>query len=386
MIKKTTQEHCIESTPILYLAFELSNKKWKLGFSIGLGQKVRIRTIDSGDLIAVKSEIGLARKRFKLAKQIPVMSCYEAGRDGFWLHRFLTKEGIRSHIVDSASIEVNRRKRRVKADKLDVNSLVRMLIRYSLGEKKIWSVLCVPSAEDEDGRHLHRELSTLQKEKTRTSNRIRGLLATQGVRIKGMLDLSDKRLEALRTWEKRPLYRGLKDRIEREWAHVVFLNEQILDLRREQQDDLRQTDESDEASDIRKIRQLQTLRAIGPTGAWVLTKEFFGWRDFKNRRQVGSLSGLTSTHYQSGDTNVEQGISKAGVVPVRQIAIELAWGWIRYQPRSKLTLWFNERFANAGKKARKIGIVGVARKLLIELWRYLETGVLPEGAELKTAS
>lgn len=386
MIKKTTQEHCIETAPILYLAFELSNKKWKLGFSIGLGQKVRIRTMDAGNLAALKSEIGLARKRFKLTEEIPVMSCYEAGRDGFWLHRALTKEGIRNYIVDSASIEVNRRKRRAKADKLDVDSLVRMLIRYSLGEKKIWSVICVPSAEDEDGRHLHRELSTLKKEKTRTSNRIRGLLATQGIRIKGMLDLSGKRLDALRTWEKRPLGPGLKDRVQREWAHVIFLKEQILALKRQQQDALRKTDECDEASDISKIRQLMTLRAIGTTGAWVLTKEFFGWRDFKNRRQVGSLSGLTSTHYQSGDTNVEQGISKAGIVPVRQIAVELAWCWVRYQPKSPLTQWFNERFANAGKKARKIGIVGVARKLLIELWRYLETGSLPEGAELKTTS
>ncbi len=386
MIKKTTQEHCIEAASVLYLAFELSNKKWKLGFSIGLGQKVRIRTIDSGDLTALKSEIQLARKRFSLPEETQVVSCYEAGRDGFWLHRFLTDEGIRSYIVDSASIEVNRRKRRVKADKLDVNSLARMLIRYSIGEKKIWSVIHVPTEETEDGRQLHRELSTLEKEKKRTSNRIRGLLATQGIRIKGTLDLSDERLEAMRTWNKRPLGRGLQDRIRREWAHVVFLKEQILALIRERDNALRPKDESDERSDLQKIRQLQKLRAIGPNGAWVLTKEFFGWRNFKNRRQVGSLAGLTSTHYQSGETNFEQGISKAGVVPVRQIAVELAWGWIRYQPRSKLTIWYNERFANAGKKARKIGIVAVARKLLIALWRYLETGALPEGAELKIAA
>lgn len=386
MIKKTTQQHSTEASSILYLAFELSNKKWKLGFSIGLGQKVRIRTIDSGDLRAINSEIELARKRFHLPEKVQVVSCYEAGRDGFWLHRFLTVEGIRNYIVDSASIEVNRRKRRVKADKLDVNSLVRMLIRYGLGEKKIWSVIHVPSEEDEDGRHLHRGLSSLEKEKKRTSNRIRGLLATQGIRIQGVLDLSDERLEALRTWDQRPLRRGLKDRIRREWAHVVFLKEQIQELIRERQNALRQTEESDEPSDIKKIRQLQKLRAIGPVGAWVLTKEFFGWREFKNRRQVGSLSGLTSTHYQSGDMNFEQGISKAGVVPVRQIAVELAWNWIRYQPKSKLTKWYNERFAKAGKKARKIGIVAVARKLLIALWRFLETGVLPEGAELKTAA
>jgi transposase len=383
MIKETTQHHFIETSSILYLAFELSNKKWKLGFSIGLGQKVRIRTIDSGDLTALKSEIKLARKRFSIPEETQVMSCYEAGRDGFWIHRFLTSEGVRNLVVDSASIEVNRRKRRVKADKLDVHSLVRMLIRYSYGEQKIWSVVHVPSMEEEDRRQLHREMTTLGKEKKRTSNRIRGLLATQGIRIKGELDLSGKQLDGLCMWDKQPLGRGLKDRIRREWEHLVFLKERILELMREQQHALRQKDPAENHPDIEKIRQLQKLKAIGLVGSWVLTREFFGWRKFKNRRQVGSLSGLVSAHYQSGDKDVEQGISKAGVVPVRQIAIELAWGWIRYQPRSKLTLWYEKRFANSGKKARKIGIVAVARRLLIELWRYLETGVLPEGAELK---
>jgi transposase len=259
-----------------------------------------------------------------------------------------------------------------------------MLIRYSYGEQKIWSVVHVPSMEEEDRRQLHREMTTLEKEKKRTGNRIRGLLATQGIRIKGRLDLSGERLNGLRMWDKQPLGHGLKERIRREWEHLVFIKERILELTRERQQALKQPASPDHP-DIEKIRQLQELKAIGPIGAWVLTREFFGWRKFKNRRQVGSLSGLVSTHYQSGDTNVEQGISKAGVVPVRQIAVELAWGWIRYQPRSKLTRWYNERFANSGKKARKIGIVAVARRLLIDLWRYLETGAIPEGAELKAS-
>jgi transposase len=385
MIKKTTQQQFIEKSSVLYLAFELSNKKWKLGFSIGLGQKVRIRTIDSGDLAALKSEIRLAKKRFDMPEGTQVMSCYEAGRDGFWIHRYLASEGVNNLVVDSASIEVNRRKRRVKADKLDVHSLVRMLIRYGYGEQKIWSVVHVPSMEEEDRRQLHRELSTLEKEKKRTSNRIRGLLATQGILIKGSLNLSGGGLDGLRMWDKRPLGPGLKDRIRREWDHLVFIREQILELTRERQQALKQTAASADHPDIERIQQLQKLKAIGPVGAWVLTRELFGWRNFKNRRQVGSISGLVSTHYQSGDTNVEQGISKAGIVPVRQIAVELAWGWIRYQPRSKLTKWYNERFANSGKKARKIGIVAVARRLLIELWRYLKTGAIPEGAELKAA-
>ena len=385
MPKKTTQEQFIEKSSVLYLAFELSSKKWKLGFSIGLGQKARIRTMDAGDLAALKAEIELARKRLKLPDKFRVLSCYEAGRDGFWLHRYLTMEGITNLIVDSASIEVNRRKRRAKADKLDADTLVRMLIRYDYGEHRIWSVLRVPSVEEEDRRNLNRELATMEKERTRTNNRIRGLLATQGIRIKGKLDLSDVQLERIRMWNKQPIPSGLKSRIRREWDRLVFLTEQILALTGERQKIVRKENAEEVAPDVEKIRQLQKLRAIGPVGSWVLVREFFGWRHFKNRRQVGSLAGLTPTPYQSGETNADQGISKAGIVPVRQIAIELAWGWLRYQPGSKLTRWYHTRFTSAGKKARKVGIVALARKLLIELWRYLETGVIPEGAELKTA-
>ena len=383
MTKKTTQQHFTESSSVLYLAFELSSKKWKLGFSIGLGQKPRIRTIDAGEWTVLKTEIKAAKKRFHLSDECDVVSCYEAGRDGFWLHRLLTAEGITNYIVDSASIEVNRRKRRAKADRLDAESLLRMLIRYSFGEQKVWSVIRVPSVEEEDRRQPHRELSALEKEKNRTSNRIRGLLTTQGIRLEGALDLSDKRLDSIRMWDGTPLAPGLKSRIRREWAHLVFLKAQISTLTRARQSALRGKKQPDAEPDLEKMRQLERLRAIGPVGAWVLVREVFGWRRFKNRRQVGSLSGLTPTPYQSGDSNFEQGISKAGIRQVREIAIELAWGWLRYQPDSKLTRWYNERFACGGKKARKVGIVALARRLLIELWRYLETGALPEGAELK---
>ncbi len=386
MTKETTQLHSIELTLVLYLAFELSSKIWKLGFSIGFGQKPRIRAIEAGDVDALRSEIESAKRRFGLPKGCQVVSCYEAGRDGFWLHRFLSREGVENLIVDSSSIEVNRRKRRAKADRLDVQSLVRMLMRYCNGEDKLWSVVRVPTVEEEDRRQLHRELAALEKEKTRTINRIRGLLATQGVRLGSTIDLSDKQLDGIRLWDGTGLATGLKSRIGREWAHLLFLKGQICVLKRQRENALRTKGEVKTEPDIAKIRQLLLLQGVGPVCAWLLVRELFGWRQFKNRRQVGSLSGLTPTPFQSGDTNYEQGISKAGIVPVRMIAIELAWSWLRYQPGSKLSLWYNERFANAGKKARKVGIVALARRLLIELWRYLETGALPEGAELKKAA
>jgi len=381
MTKKTTQQQFNEIPNNLYLAFEMGSKKWKLGFSTGFGQAPRLREIESGDLDHLKSEIASAKKRFKLSDDCRVMSCYEAGRDGFWLHRYLVTEGIVNFVVDSASIEVNRRKRRAKTDRLDANSLVRMLMRYSY-DKKVWNVVRVPSAEEEDRRHLHRDLATMEKEKTQKINRIRGLLATQGIRIQGRMDLSDAQLESIRSPEGKPLLSGLKDRIRREWARLVFLKQQIAAITNERDEAVKQTEKSE--PDIEKIRQLLLLRSIGPVSSWVVVKEIFGWRTFRNGKQVGSLVGLTPTPYQSGDSNHELGISKAGIVPVRRVAIELAWNWLRYQPNSELSRWYEKRFRAGGKKARKVGIVALARRLMIALWRYIETGLIPEGAELKS--
>jgi transposase len=371
-----------EKQGTLFMAFDLGAKDWKLGFTIGLGQKARRRTIPAGDLETLQREIDAAKKRFNVAETAEVVSCYEAGRDGFWLHRYLVRLGIKNHVVDSSSIEVNRRKRRAKADGLDVQKLLTMLVRYHYGETKVWSVVQVPSPEDEDRRQLHRELSTLKQEKGATTNRIKGLLASQGIRLKGEVDLSKERLDAIRLWDGSPLPPSLKSRLEREWEHVLFMKRQIQVLEAKRKRAIKE----EQSPDLDMVRQLAGLYGIGVNGSWVLVQEFFAWRKFDNRREVGSLAGLTPTPFQSGEINYEQGISKAGNRYVRGVAVELAWSWVRYQPDSKLTQWWLERFANAGKRARKVGIVGVSRRLLIEMWRYLESGVLPEGARLKRAA
>jgi transposase len=380
MTKKATRNnHYSENQVVLFLALELGASKWELGFSTGLGQKPRRRTIEAGNTTAFETEIALAKKRFGLSKDTYVMSCYEAGRDGFWLHRYLTSIGIENVIVDSSSIEVNRRKRRVKTDKLDVAKLLLMLIRYHRGERKVWSIVRVPSPEEEDRRQLHRELRAAKKEKTRTTNRIKGLLANQGIRIKGRMDLSNEQLDAIRLWNGAALGEGLKNRLRREWQHVVFLSKQIGELEATRRSQLKEGKEPD----LEKIEQLKKLQGIGPESSWVIVRELFGWRHFRNRREVASLIGLTPTPHDSGDLTREQGISKAGNRHVRGIAIELAWSWVRYQPETRLTLWFIKRFSEAGKRGRKVGIVALARRLMIELWRYLESGVIPEGAQLK---
>jgi transposase len=379
--KKTTRTKKYTETPAyLYVAFELGSPNWKLAFTTGLGQEPRMRTIEARNTETIKREIEAAKKRFKLSEQALVVSCYEAGRDGFWLHRYLIANGIENLVVDSSSIEVNRRKRRAKTDRLDAKKLSKMLVRFhSHGEEDIWKIVRVPSPEDEDRRQIHREKKALEKEIQRTINRIRGLLAAQGVRLNGSLKLSDDRIAAIRLWDKSPLPEKLKRRISRNWEQVVFLKKQLAEIKDQRREEMSRGEEPD----IEKIKRLRSLKSIGEESSWVMVREFFGWRKFNNGGEVGSLAGLTGTPFDSGAQKREQGISKAGNRHIRGVAIELAWSWMRFQPNSILTKWFNERFASGGKVARKIGIVAVARKLLIALWEFVQMGVIPEGAEFK---
>ena len=362
----------------LYLAFELGNKEWKLGFTVGFGQKPRERTILAGDLARVKAEIDRAKRRFGLPREARVLSCYEAGRDGFWLHRYLVHLAVKNLVVDSSSIEVNRRARRAKTDKMDLGKLVSMLMRYDNGERKVWSVVRVPTVEQEDSRQLHRELSALRGERTRHINRIKGLLASYGVRMRvgrGFLD----RLETKRLWDGRPVPLGLRRRLVREYERLEMVKRQVEQVEAERGDLVRTSG----GPDVEKVRQLLDLRGIGINSAWLYVMEFFGWREFRNRREVGALAGLVPTPHQSGDEAWERGISKAGNRYIRSMAIQIAWAWLRYQPESKLTRWYQEGFGQGSGRLRRIGIVALARKLLVDLWRYLEDGVIPEGAELK---
>jgi len=365
---------------ILHLAFDLGHSKWKLAFSDG--EKKRTVNIEARDLEAFQEEIRKARIRFGLERDAKILSCYEAGRDGFWLHRYLLSCGIENVVVDSASIEVSRRKRRAKTDRIDAMNLLKMLLRYHGGEKGLWSVVHVPSVEDEAGRHLHREMDCLKKERTMHRNRIKSLLIQQGIAVKNpsrMKFLED--LKTFKMWDGHALPGDLITRIMREHGRLRMVEDQLYSLTREQATRL---EEADTVS-LRKVSQLMTLRGIGMNSSWKFVMEFFGWRNFKNRREVGSLAGLTPTPYDSGGKRREQGISKAGNKRIRTLAIEMGWVWLRYQPQSKLSRWFLKRFASGGSRMRRIGIVAVARRLLVDLWRYLQYGLIPEGAVLKAA-
>src|SRR5215470_3517618 len=375
--------HVPESTTAgtLLVAFELREKTWKLGFTTGHGQKPRERTVPARQQERVLDEIAHAKRRLGLPASAAVVRCYEAGRAGFWLHRCLQGHGITNHVVDSSAIEVNRRRRRAKSDGLDVRKLLSMLMRYHHGERHVWQVVKVPSMEAEDHRHLHRDLETLKQERARTTTRLQGLLRSQGLRVPSLTKLPEQ-LDALRLWDGSPIPQGLRRRVLRVYAHHTFLSEQIAAVEAERRAQLQA------ATDARidQVRQLMQLKGIGINGAWLLVMEFFGWRAFKNRREVGGLAGFTPTPSQSGASAREQGITKAGNRHVRWMTTELAWSWLRFQPDSALSVWFRQRFGNGGKRLRRIGIVAVARKLLIALWRFLETGGIPAGAVLKEVS
>jgi len=362
----------------LYVAFELGWTKWKLAFGARVDEKPWHTTIGARDIRALTEAIARARRKVGLSETSSVASCYEAGRDGFWLDRLLAQMGVMNVVVDSSSIGVNRRARRAKSDRLDATKLLAMLMRHQAGERGVWSVVRPPTPEQEDARHLQREIRTLKKEKTRLVNRVRGLLASQGVAARmGRRGLVVP-VTSLRIWDGSMVPPGLRRRIECEMARHEVVHRQVLELEGERDRKIREGN----SVPCQKARRLMQLRAVAEASAETLSREFL-YRDFRNRRQVGGLSGLSPTPYQSGESSRERGISRAGNRHVRGIAVDLAWQWLRHQPQSKLSRWYEERFGKGGPRMRKIGIVAMARKLLIALWRYAEFAELPEGALLK---
>src|SRR5271167_3307947 len=364
-------KHTAEASQ-LHMAFELGEKNWKLALGDGVRSPSRY-TVAAGDTAMLLECMAKAKARCELAVEASMHSCYEAGRDGFWLHRWLIAQGIDNIVVDSASIEVNRRARRAKTDRLDGDKLLAMLIRYGAGERRVWSVVRVPTPEEEDARRAHRELGRLGHERTAHINRIRGLLVLHNLRVKYVGGRLWQRWWTDHAQELPPRVRA---EIERESERLLLVKQQMDTIEAEQR-------QAVAAGTEPQVARLAQLRGIGIRSGWVLGKELFGWRRFRNRREVAGCLGLTPSPYASGESETEQGISKAGNRRVRTLMVELAWSWLRYQPQSELSQWFNRRFASGGKRMRRIGIVALARRLAIALWRYLEDGLIPQGAQLK---
>ena len=376
----STVPHQVESMrtrSALYMALELGARRWVMAFGVGVATAVRRKEITAGDRGALRKEIGEAKRRFRLDATAPVRSCYEAGRDGFWIHRLLAAEGVENVVVDSSSIEVSRRQRRAKTDRLDAEKLLRMLIRHWSGERDLWKVVHVPTVAMEDARHAERALASLVQERTRQRSRLHALLALHGVRQRITRTLGEQ-VATLTDWAGQALPPGVVARLRLVWRGLVFVETELRAARQAQRAAIRA---AATPAAVRAAR-VQQLRGIKAGSALVLAKEVFA-RDLRNRREVGALSGLVSVPYQSGEAARDQGISRAGLRQVRGRLVELAWVWLKCQPDSALTQWYHRRFAHGGARMRRIGIVALARTLLIALWRYSEQGIVPAGAVLR---
>ncbi len=376
-----TDTPTIDEYATVHVAFELSKAKWKLGVMLPGSAKMSRYTIAGGDLAALTERLAAARaKAAWTGKPVRIVSCYEAGFDGHWLHRWLTDQGVINHVIDPASIQVNRRARRAKTDRIDLEQLMGALLAFLRGERRVCSMVHVPAVEDEDRKRRNRERERMLKERTAHTNRIKGLLHAQGIRdvmpLKpGFLDT----LAGLRTGDDRPLPPRIKEEILREHERLCLVHKQLAVLEAAGRAEQRAAAPS---SVEEKTVRLAQLKGIGPIGAQTLVNEVF-YRSFDNRRQVGSYFGLVGVPYDSGDSRRDQGISKAGNHRARTMATELTWLWIRNQPDSELTRWFHARVGDVKGRVRRIAIIAVARKLMVALWRYLETGLVPVGAVMR---
>jgi transposase len=361
----------------LFVALELSRSTWLVALHSPLSDKVSQHRIEGGDvegllaLIARKREQAQAR----LGRPIRVVSCFEAGYDGFWLHRWLCAHGIENRVLDAASLLVDRRAKRAKTDRLDAAGLLRTLMALERGEMQVCRVVHVPSPAQEDARRRSRERARLVVERGQPVSRIKGLLMTQGIRdFEPTRRDWPARLEALRTPDGQELAPCLRAEVLRECRRLWQVMEMVAEVEAEQKAVM-------DAEDGHAAR-LTRLRGIGLTFATVLANEVF-FRDFRNRREVGGYLGLAPSPWQSGGVRRDQGIAKAGNPRARRTAIELAWLWLRHQPGSALVRWFHERVGTGTGRMRRILLVAMARKLIVALWRYVTLGTVPEGALLK---
>jgi transposase len=379
------QPAAFRDAAVVFVAMELSKSSWLLAAQASPSGKTLSHRLDGGDIAGLLALLRRLQGRERRAngEEVKIVLGHEAGYDGFWLHRRLAAEGITCLVMDPGSLQVDRRARRAKTDRLDAAMLLRALIAWCRGDRAACHMVQVPSVEREDARRTHRERQRLITERVQHVNRVKGLLATQGIYTFQPLRRDRwTRLAALRTGDGLELPPCLRREIEREFKRLELVLEQI-EATEAERDTVAATPAAEDV-DAEKVQLLVKLGGIGTELASVLVREGL-YRPFKNRKEVAAYAGLTPSPYASGDRHRDQGISKAGNPLLRKSMVELAWLWLRYQPDSGLARWFNERVGATRGRIRKITAVALARKLLVALWKYVTTGLLPEGARLKPA-
>jgi transposase len=384
-----TDRHAPDTTAVrvelsaIFVSLELSRTSWLVtSLSPGGGERMSKHSVRAGDLPALLARLAWLRERAcaRTGRTSPIVAIHEAGLDGFWVHRALEAQGVESHVVDPASVAVSRRHRRAKTDRIDGEALVRTLLAFKRGEPRVCSMVRPPSPEEEDRRRVCRERRTLTAERVEHVNRIKGLLFAQGVTgYEPMRKDRRARLDELRTGDGRPLPGRLRAQLSRELDRLELLLGQVAAVEAERDAML-----APEPARADAPTKLLGLRGVGPEFAAVLWSECL-YRRFANRRQLAAYAGLAPTPWQSGALDREQGVSKAGNPRLRTMMLQLAWLWLRHQPGSALSRWFHGRVRREGGRVRRVMVVALARKLLVALWKHVETGVAPEGAIMKPA-
>lgn len=383
-MENQSPDYCSKTAVIV--SIELSKRNWLVASLSPCRTKVSLRTIPAGDSASLLAHLKNLQSKAsdRLGEPAIIRLCFEIGYDGFWLARLLLANAIDTYVLDPASFLVSRRGRRVKTDRIDAEAMIGILKAYLAGDRSVCRVVDVPTPEAEDARRVMRERGDLVHERTRIISRIRGLLALQGIQSVKAISGGNwsKQLDDMRTGDGRVLPPNLRRQIERCFGRLELLNEQIKGIERDRAEVV-----ESEASTFpcrEKAVRLEQLKGIGANSAAMLVAEVF-CRKFESRRHVAAFLGLAPAPYSSGDVSRDQGISKAGNHGTRVLMVELAWCWLRYQPASELACWYRKRFKGNGGRAAKVGIVALARKLLIALWRFVETGLVPQGAELRAA-
>ena len=373
-----------DTQQVCCVALELSQSKWLCAFAPPEGGRVALHTIKPGDHQRLIEWLGRQRARAEVAfgRPLCIAACYEAGYDGFWLARLLLNAGIRTVVFDPASFLRPRRGRWAKTDRLDAEGMTHTLRSWLGGDKSVAREVRIPTVEEEDAKRLCRERKTLVNERTRLVGRIKGLCALHGIIVTGKRigRRWATRLDDCRTGDGRPMPPYLRREIERLLRRYTVIEELIAEVERDCQTAVAEPTSPFPGKE--KVRRLATLGGVGHTSALLLVAEIYH-RSFESRRHLASFTGLAPSPYASGDVSRDRGISKSGTKLARQTLVELAWSWLRYQPGSALSTWWRQRFAGAGMRGRKVGIVALARRLAIAFWQFLEDGLVPEGATIK---
>ena len=374
----------IDTRDVCCVALELSKTSWVIAFAAPGDSKIAAHKIKAGDverLLAVLNS-SKAKAEQRLSRPLQIVLCYEVGYDGFWLARWLIARDIRTIVFDPASFLMPRRSRVAKTDRLDAEGMTRILRRWLSGDREMAREVQIPSVAQEDAKRIERERKYLVEERISVVGRIKGLLALHGIWLdkKNIGKGLRQRLDAMTTGDGRKLAPFVRSEIERMLARHDLISQQIKDVEADRKAALNNAKGT--FPHVEKVQRLTTLGAVGETTATVLVAEVYH-RTFQTRRQVASFVGLAPSPYKSGEVDRDRGISKAGSKLARHMLVELAWFWLRYQPNSQLAQWWRERFGKQGMRGRKVGIVALARKLAIALWRFVEDGIVPEGATLK---